>query len=177
MYGNVDSQDNSSYASKKGWDMAKDGSQTDQENFVYNDAVDGNEINDLNEDLLHLYNGLRDNVNNSNNKHNYIKQGGVINEQDEQRNHFGNTNNNPQAQNKHFGGVNELNQNNINNDVKDDDDNNNENQNQARNNNQVEILEDDQSYDDLNIYNDNSEDNQQNNHDSAGDWDHDPYLE
>ena len=145
--------------------MAKDSSQGNQKNIVYNDTVNGDEINDLNEDLLHLLNGLGDNINHGNNKHNYIKQGGIVNKQDEQGNHFGNSNNNSQAQNKNFGGTNELNQNNINddddnnndddddndNDNDNDDDNDNNNQNQARNNNQVEISEDDQSYDDPNI--------------------------
>ena len=88
----------------------KDGGQEDQKNTVYDDAVDGNKINDLNEDLLHLRNGLGDNVNDGNNKHNYIKQSGIINEQDEQENHFGNANNNPQAQNKHFRGASDLKQ-------------------------------------------------------------------
>ena len=76
--------------------MAKNGGQEGQKNIVYDDAVDGNKINDLNEDLLHLRNGLGDNVNNGNNKYNCIKQGGTINEQDEQGNNFGNANNNPQ---------------------------------------------------------------------------------
>ena len=34
MYGNVDSQDNSSCASDKSWDMKKDGGQEDQKNIV-----------------------------------------------------------------------------------------------------------------------------------------------
>ena len=147
--------------------MKKDGGQEDQKTIVYNDAFDDNKITDLNDYLVHLYNGQGDNVNNGNNKYNYIEQGGIINEQDEQGNHFGNANNNPQAQNKHFGGGNELNQNNTNNDDNNND-NNNKNQNQARNNNQVEISEDDQSYDDPNMYYDNSED-KQHNHDSARD--------
>ena len=53
-------------------------------------------------------NGLVANINDGNNKHNYIEQGGVINQQDGQENYFGGTKNNPQAQNENFGGVNEL---------------------------------------------------------------------
>ena len=47
---------------------------------MYDDAVDGDKLNDLNEDGLCLRNGLEDNVNDGNNKHNYIEQGGGINE-------------------------------------------------------------------------------------------------
>ena len=72
--------------------------------------MDDDEIDDLNKDLLHLRNRLGDNINNGNNKHDYIEEGRFINEQDGQRHHFGNANNSPQAQNKHFGGANELNQ-------------------------------------------------------------------
>ena len=64
---------------------------------MYDDAVDDDEIDNLNKDLLHLRKGLGDNVNNGNNKHEYIKQGEIINEQDGQRNLFGGGNNNPQA--------------------------------------------------------------------------------
>ena len=39
MYGDVDSQDNSSYASDTSWDKKKDGGQTDQKTIVY-DNVD-----------------------------------------------------------------------------------------------------------------------------------------
>ena len=73
MYGDVDSQDNSSCASDKSWNMWKDGGQEDQKIIMYDDDVDDNEVDDLNEDLLHLRNGLRDNINNGNNKHEYIK--------------------------------------------------------------------------------------------------------
>ena len=68
------------------------------------------------------------------NKYNYIEQSRIVNEQDEQENHFGDANNNPQAQNKKFGGSNELDQNNIDNDDNNDD-NNNKGQNQGGNNN------------------------------------------
>ena len=138
MYGDIDSQDNSSCASDKSWGMAKDGGQEDQKNIVHNDAVDSDEINDLNEDGLHLHNGLGNNVNNGNNKHYYIKQGEIINEQGT---HFGNVNNNQQAQNKYFGGANELNQNNINDDDKDNDkdnDNDNDNDNEKSKSSQEE---------------------------------------
>ena len=98
MYGDMGPQDNSSYTSDKSQDMPKDCGQEDQKTIVYDHAVDDDEIDDLNKDLLHLRNGLGDNVNDSNNKHEYIEQGGVVNEQDGQGNHFGGGNNNPQAQ-------------------------------------------------------------------------------
>ena len=81
MYGDVDSQDDSSCASDKSWDMSKEGGQEDQKNIVYNDAVDDDEIDDLNkEDVRHLRDGLADNNNDDeNNDNNYIEHGGVIN--------------------------------------------------------------------------------------------------
>ena len=102
MHRDVNSQNNSSYFSDKSWDKAKDGGQIDQKNIVYDDAVDDDEIDNLNNDLLHLRNGLGDNINDGNNKHDYIKQGGIINQHDGQENQFGGANNNPQAQNKVF---------------------------------------------------------------------------
>ena len=80
LYDNVGSQDNSSCASDKSWDMKKDGSQEDDKNIVYNDDMEQDEINDLNEDLLHLRNGLGDNSNNANNKLQYIEEGGILHE-------------------------------------------------------------------------------------------------
>ena len=82
MYDNVDSQDNSSCASDKSWDMKKDGGQEDDKNIVYNDNMEQDEINDLNEDLLHLHNGLGDNINDTNNKLQYIEEGGFLNEKE-----------------------------------------------------------------------------------------------
>ena len=47
--------------------MPKDGGEIDQKNIVYNDAVDDNEIDDLNkEDTLHFKDGLANNNNNNN---------------------------------------------------------------------------------------------------------------
>ena len=37
-------------------------------------------INNLNEDLFHLRNGLGDNINNANNKHVHNRQVGLVNE-------------------------------------------------------------------------------------------------
>ena len=54
--------------------------------------MEQDEINDLNEDLLHLRNGLGDNINDANNKRQYIEEGGILNEDEEQGNHFGNAN-------------------------------------------------------------------------------------
>ena len=68
MYSDVDSQDGSSCAFDKSWDMKKDGGQEDDKNIIYNDDIEPDENNDLNEDLLHLHNGLGDNINNANNE-------------------------------------------------------------------------------------------------------------
>ena len=97
MYGGVDSQYNSSCAYDESWNMPKDGGQEDQKTIVYNDAVDDDEIDNLNKDLIQLRNGFGDHVDEFNNKQEYIKQGGVVNEQDEEGNHFGDGNNNPQS--------------------------------------------------------------------------------
>ena len=74
MYGDVDSQDDSSCASNKSWDKSKDGGQIDQKNIMYDDAVDDDKIDDLNkEDVLHLRDDLADNNNDDDNDNNYIK--------------------------------------------------------------------------------------------------------
>ena len=85
MYGDINSQDDSSCSFNKCWDMLKDGSQEDQKNIIYNDAIDDNEIDNLNKkDLLHLRHGLADNNNNNDdNNNNYFEHGGIINQQDE----------------------------------------------------------------------------------------------
>ena len=49
LYDDVDSQDNSSCASDKSWDSKKDGGQDDDKNIVYDDDMEQDEINDLNE--------------------------------------------------------------------------------------------------------------------------------
>ena len=58
MYGDVDSQDDSSCASNKSWDMSKDGGQVDQKNIVYDDAVDDDEICVLNEEDVRINNQI-----------------------------------------------------------------------------------------------------------------------
>ena len=74
--------------------------------------MEQDEINDLNENLLHLRNRLGDNINDVNNKLQYIEEGGILNEDQGQRNHFGNANNIslanniPLAQNEYSGGAN-----------------------------------------------------------------------
>ena len=84
--------------------MLKDGGLIDQKTISHNNAVNDDKIDDLNkendlneEDGLHLCNGLADNNNNDDNNNNYIKQRGVIYQQDGQEKHFGGANNNPQA--------------------------------------------------------------------------------
>ena len=47
MYGNIDSQDNSSCASDKSLDMKQDGGQEDNKNIIYNDDIEQDEIIDL----------------------------------------------------------------------------------------------------------------------------------
>ena len=175
MNRDVDSQDNSSCGSDKSWEMTKDGGQEDQKTIVYNDAVDDDEVGNLNKDLIQLRNGFGDNVNQLNNKQEYIEQVGVINEQDEQDNHFGNGNNNPQAQNKHFGAANEHNQNNAND--SNNDNNNDKNLNQGGNNDNIaEVSEDGTLYNDQEFQNSDQEDNQQSDYDSAGDQGNDPNI-
>ena len=75
MYGNSDSQDNSSCASNKSWDMKKDGCQEDQKIIVHNGDMDQDKINGLNIDLLHLHNRFGDNINDGNNELAYTEQG------------------------------------------------------------------------------------------------------
>ena len=99
LYPNVGSQDNSNNASDTSWDKKKHGGEDDDKNILYNDDVEYNEIDDLNEDLLHLHNGLRDNSNDANNEFQYIQEGRILNEDEGQRNHFNNVNNNPLANN------------------------------------------------------------------------------
>ena len=97
LYGDVESQDDSSCASDKSWDMPKDCGQIDQRTVVYDYAVNDDKIDNLKkEDALHLQNGLTNNNNANNNNNNNIKHGGVINQQDKQQNHFGAANNNLQ---------------------------------------------------------------------------------
>ena len=54
--------------------MEKDGGQADDKNIVYDDDMEQDETNDLNEDLLHLHNGLGDSINDTNKKHQYIER-------------------------------------------------------------------------------------------------------
>ena len=68
MYGDVDSQDDSSCAFNKSWEIPKDGGQEDQKTIVYNNAVNNDKIDDLNKDLIQLRNGFGDNVNHFYNK-------------------------------------------------------------------------------------------------------------
>ena len=164
IYNNVDSQNDSSCASDKSWDIKKDGGQDDDTNIVCNDDMEQDDINDLNENLLHLHNGLGDNIKYANNKLQYIEEGKILNEDKGQgkRNHFGNANNIPLAksiplaQNEYFGGANnndngdDDNDNDNDNDDDDDDDNNNNNTNNTNNNN--------------NNNNDNDNQNQNQNH-------------
>ena len=72
LYNDLDSQDHSSCASYKSLDSKKDGGQDDDKNIVYADDMEQDEINDLNEDLFHLHNKLGDNINDTNNKRQYI---------------------------------------------------------------------------------------------------------
>ena len=97
LYRDVDSQDDSDNASDTSWDGKKDGNEDDDKNIVYDDDVDHDKVDDLNKDLLHLRNGLGDNINNANNKLQYIEEGGILNGDGGQRNHFGNANNIPLA--------------------------------------------------------------------------------
>ena len=71
LYKDVDSQNDSSCASNKIWDILKDGSQTDQTTIVYNDTVDNDKIDDLNKkDAFYLHDSLANNNDNNNNNNN-----------------------------------------------------------------------------------------------------------
>ena len=52
LYRDVDSQDNSSCASDKSYEMPKDEGQEDQRSIVYDDAVDDDKVDNLNKDLI-----------------------------------------------------------------------------------------------------------------------------
>ena len=163
LYDDFDLQDDSSCASNKSWNSKKDGGQDDNKNIAYDDDMEHDEINDLNEDLLHLRNGLGDNINNTNNKRQYIEEGGILNKDEEQGNHFGNANNIPLGQNEHFGGAN-----NKHNDYDENNDINNENQDRGGNNHH-QVSDNDKignsSYDDDDRYDDNPKYNDQSDHD------------
>ena len=99
LYGNIESQDDSSCVSDESWDMPKNGGKIDHKNVVYNDAVNHDEINDLdNKTALHLNDGLANNNNNNNNNNdnNNIESVRVINQQDKEQNHSGTPNTNLQ---------------------------------------------------------------------------------
>ena len=134
------------------WDKKKDGGQDDDKNIVYNDDMEHDKLDDLNEDLLHLRNRLGDNINDVNNKHQYNEEEGILNEDEGQGNYFGTAkniplaNNFPLGQNEHFGGAV-----NIENDKDENNDIDNENQNHGVNNgNQIsdDDTTDNASYDD-----------------------------
>ena len=80
LYGDVESQNDNSCASDESWNISKHG-EIDVKNIVFDNAVNNDEIDDLDiEDVLHLNDGLENNNNNNNIKH--IK---VINQQDKQQ--------------------------------------------------------------------------------------------
>ena len=69
LYRDVESQDDSSCASGESWDMPKNSGEIDHKNIIYDDAVDDDEIDDLDDkDALHLNDGLA-NKNNTNIEH------------------------------------------------------------------------------------------------------------
>ena len=132
LYPDVDPDDNSDNASDTNWDKKKHSDeQDDDENILKHDDVDYNEVDDLDEDLLHLRNRFGENINDANNKFQYLQEGGILNEAKGQGNYFDNVNNIPLAnnvplaQNDHFGGAN--------NGDHDDGINNNNNKNQNNN--------------------------------------------
>ena len=66
----------------------------DDKNIPYDDDVEYDEVDDLNEDNLHLDSGLGDNIKDANNKLGYSQEDGILNEDVGQRNHFNNKNQN-----------------------------------------------------------------------------------
>ena len=79
LYPDVDSQNDSNNVSDTSWDKKKYGGEDDDKNILYDDDVEYNEIDVLNEDLLHLRNGLGDNINDANNEFQYLQEGGTLN--------------------------------------------------------------------------------------------------
>ena len=66
LYGDVESQDDSSCASDESWDMPKN-DEIDLKNIVFDNAVNDDEIDDLdNKYALHPNDGLENNNNNNN---------------------------------------------------------------------------------------------------------------
>ena len=93
-----------------------------------------------------------------------------MNQQDEQENHFGAADNNPQAQNDYFGGVNEHDQDNID-EGEDQGEGINEGEDQGKgNNNHAQISEDEGLHVNHDDNNNDLNDNQQHDYDSPGDW-------
>ena len=80
LYRDVDPDDNSDNASDTSWDKKKHGDvQNDDKNILNHDDVEDNEVDDLSEYLLHLQNGFGENINNANNKFQYLHEGGILN--------------------------------------------------------------------------------------------------
>ena len=176
LYGDIDSQDDSSCASNESWDMPKNG-EIDLKKIKFDNAVNDDEVDNLdNEDTLRLNDGLannnnnnnnnNDNNNNNNNNNNNdndndndndnIEHIVIINQQDKQQNHVGIPNNNLQPENDHFKGLGEHHP-----------DDNEEGEN---NNEHVHILDDDKSDTDYKANGNNLNDNQQYGFDSQGDF-------
>ena len=71
LHGDVESKDDNSYTSDESWDLPKDGVEIEYKNIVYNDDVNDDEIDDLDdEDALHLNDTLTNNNNNNNSNDN-----------------------------------------------------------------------------------------------------------
>ena len=180
LYPDVNLDDNIDNTSDTSWDEKKHGDvQNDDENILNHDDVEDNEVNDLDTDLFRLQSGIGENINNTKKEFQYIQEGGILNKAKGQGNHFDNANNSqlannvPLAQNDHFGGANNGNN----------DDgingNNNKNQNNNKDNpNQVSDNDDGsmESYDDFN-YSNVPEDNNENNHYSEDEEDDDNNID
>ena len=61
LYKDIESQDDRSCVSVsyESWDIPNNGGEIDQKNIVYNDAVNDDEIDDLDNDPFHLNDGLQ----------------------------------------------------------------------------------------------------------------------
>ena len=80
MYRDVDPDDNSNNISDTSWDNKKHVNvQNDDENILNCDDVEDDKVEDLIKNVLQLQNGFGENINNANNKLQYLQERGILN--------------------------------------------------------------------------------------------------
>ena len=89
LYRDADPDDNNnSNASDTSWENKKHGDvQNDHENIWNHDDVEDDEVKDLIKDVLQLWNGFGENINDANNELQYLQEGGILNKAKGQGNH------------------------------------------------------------------------------------------